>query len=210
MDDRRLGIMGGSFDPIHIAHLIIAEMVREALSLGKIVFVPVGVQPLKQGQTVASAEHRLTMVELAICDNPNFVLSRADVDRAGPSYTVDMLRLVREEWAEQGEPEMWLIMGADSLASLPQWRDPEGILAQARLAVVRRPGSEVDMEAVRAHLPFIDEAIDWVDAPLMDVSSTDIRRRVSEGRSIRYRMPEAVREYIKDRGLYKSDGWHGK
>jgi nicotinate-nucleotide adenylyltransferase len=195
--------MGGSFDPIHVAHLIVAETGREALGLDLVLFVPAGVQPLKQGRIVTPAEHRLAMVELAIRDNPNFALSRADVDRSGPSYTADTLRLLREEWGNQGDLAMWLIVGADSLGTLPQWRNPAGVLAQARLAAVRRPGSKADMASLSAVLPGIEAALDWVDAPLMDISATDLRRRVSEGRSIRYRVPEAVREYIEANSLYK-------
>jgi nicotinate-nucleotide adenylyltransferase len=195
--------MGGSFDPVHVAHLVVAETVREALNLDLILFVPVGVQPLKQGRIAAPAQHRVAMVDLAIRDNPHFALSRIDVERAGPSYTVDTLRLLREEWSKQGDLAMWLILGTDSLLSLPRWHDPVGVIAGARLAAVRRPGSEVDLAALRAHLPGVEAALDWVDAPLMDISATDIRRRVSESRSIRYRVPDLVREYIEARGLYK-------
>lgn len=200
----RLGILGGSFDPVHLAHLIVAEIVREALSLDLVLFVPVGEQPLKRGRLVTPAEHRVAMVQLAIAGNPHFALSRVDVDRPGPSYTADTLRLLRREWGGADKIALWFIVGSDSLATFPTWRDPEGILAQARLAVVRRPGSAVTAPDVQTQFPPLQNALDWVDAPLIDISATDLRRRVAEGCSVRYLVPEAVREYIKANGLYKA------
>jgi nicotinate-nucleotide adenylyltransferase len=200
---RRIGIMGGSFDPIHVAHLIIAESVLEALSLDLVLFVPAGSQPLKRDKCVLPAEHRVAMVELAIAGNPHFALSRVDVDRPGPSYTVDTVAALRQEWRGPGV-EMWFIVGADSLSTFPRWRDPSGILAHVRLVVVRRPGVEPDMLTLSAALPQLQERLDWIDAPLIDVSGTDIRRRVAAGLSIRYRVPDTVRDYIEANGLYKT------
>ncbi|HYP39503.1 MAG TPA: nicotinate-nucleotide adenylyltransferase [Chloroflexia bacterium] len=202
MPSRRIGIMGGSFDPIHIAHLIMAESVLEALSLDLVLFVPSGSQPLKRDKYVSPIEHRVAMVELAIAGNPHFALSRVDVDRPGPSYTVDTVPALRQEWSGP-EVEMWFIVGADSLSTFPRWRDPSGILAHVRLAVVRRPGVEPDMLLLKAALPQLEERLDWVDAPLIDISATDIRRRVAAGLSIRYRVPDAVRDYIEANCLYK-------
>jgi nicotinate-nucleotide adenylyltransferase len=203
---KRLGVLGGSFDPVHMAHLLMAETVREALSLDRVLFVPVGVQPLKQGRPVTPAEHRVKMLELALKDNPYFGISRVDVDREGPSYTVDTVRQLREEWSGEGGEalQMWFIVGADSLASFPRWRDPAGILSRTRLAVVRRPGTSVDMAVLEQRLPGIAASVDWVDALLVDISATDIRQRVAAGHSIRYRVPDAVREYIEAHDLYRS------
>jgi nicotinate-nucleotide adenylyltransferase len=198
----RLGVLGGSFDPVHIAHLLMAETVREALSLDLVLFVPTGVQPLKQGRPVTPAEHRVKMLELALRDNPCFEISRVDVDRDGPSYTVDTVRQLREEWGGDAL-QMWFIVGADSLASFPRWRDPDGILSQTRLAIVRRPDVSVDMAALEQWLPGIAASVDWVDAPLVEISATDIRQRVAAGHSIRYRVPKAVREYIEAHDLYR-------
>jgi nicotinate-nucleotide adenylyltransferase len=198
---RRIGIMGGSFDPIHIAHLIMAESAREALSLDLVLFVPAGSQPLKSGKYVTPAQHRLAMVELAIAGNPHFAISSVDMDRPGPSYTVDTVAALRQEWGGPGV-EMWFIVGADSLSTFPMWRDPNGILVHARLAVVRRPGVEPDILALRAEIPLLEERLDWVDAPLIDISGTDIRRRVAADLSIRYRVPDAVRDYIEANRLY--------
>ncbi len=202
---KRLGIMGGSFDPIHLAHLLVAEEVREALALDLVLFVPTAVQPLKQGQPVTPAEHRVAMLELAISDNSCFALSRADVDRAGPSYTVDTVRQLRAEWEPQagGKLDTWFIIGADSLATLPRWRDPASILAHTRLAVVQRPGISMHPASLEADIPGIGSVSDLIDAPLIDISATDIRRRVGEGRSIRYRVPDLVREYIESHALYR-------
>ncbi|HYO48655.1 MAG TPA: nicotinate-nucleotide adenylyltransferase [Chloroflexia bacterium] len=200
---RRIGIMGGSFDPIHLAHLIMAESVLEVLSLDLVLFVPAGSQPLKSDKHVSPAQHRIAMVELAIAGNPHFALSRVDVDRPGPSYTVDTVAALRQEWRGPGV-EMWFIVGADSLSTFPRWRGPLGILAHVRLAVVRRLGVELDMLSLRAALPQLEERLDWVDAPLIDISGTDIRRRVAAGLSIKYRVPDVVRDYIEANSLYKS------
>ncbi len=199
----RLGILGGSFDPVHIAHLLTAEAAVEALNLDRVIFVPVGEQPLKRGRQMTAPQHRLAMVQLAIKDNPRFALSTVDIDRPGPSYTVETIKIVRDQLGRNEELSMWFIMGADSLVTLPGWHDPGGILAQARLAVVRRPGSTVDMAPLAAQLPQLESATDWIDAPLMEISATDLRERVAHGKSIRYRVPDAVMGYIREKGLYK-------
>jgi nicotinate-nucleotide adenylyltransferase len=186
----------------------VAETVREALQLDLVLFVPARVQPLKRGQPVTPARHRVAMVELAIAGNPAFALSRVEVDRAGPSYTVDTLRRLRRQWGGPERASLWFIAGTDALTQLPRWRDPAGVLAQARLAVVRRPGAVVDLEPLAAELPQLRAALDWIDGPLVDISATDLRRRVAEGCSIRYRVPEAVREYIEANGLYRSVANH--
>jgi nicotinate-nucleotide adenylyltransferase len=202
MSGGRIGVMGGSFDPIHLAHLLMAEMVRESLSLDLVLFMPAGTQPLKQGRAATSAKQRVAMVELAIAGNPAFQVSRVDVDRPGPSYTADSMERLREEWGGPEETAMWFIVGSDSLLTFPKWRHPERIIAQTRLAVVRRPTFDADLAPLEAALPGIGKALDWVDAPLIEISGTDIRRRVAEGKSIRYRVPDVVREYITAHGLY--------
>jgi nicotinate-nucleotide adenylyltransferase len=199
---RRTGIMGGSFDPIHMAHLLMAETVREALSLELVLFMPAGTQPLKQGRAATPAVQRADMVELALRGNPAFALSRVDIDRPGPSYTADSLEELRREWGKEQETAIWFILGSDSLLTFPDWREPERILAQARLAVVRRPTFKAALAPLEAKVPGLTAAIDWVDAPLLEISGTDIRRRVAEGFSIRYRVPETVRDYIEAYKLY--------
>lgn len=197
---KKIGIMGGSFDPIHVGHLIMAETAREALGLDIVLFLPAGAQPLKQGKEVTPAEDRVEMIRRAITGNAGFGLSRVDVDRAGLSYTADSLAELREEY---GEGPMWFIIGSDSLLQLPRWHEPERVIAQARLAVVRRPTFSADLAALEAQVPGLGAAIDWVDAPLLEISATEIRQRVREGRSIRYRVVDPVREYIEQRKLYR-------
>ncbi len=199
----RLGIMGGSFDPVHMAHLLMAETAREALSLDRVLFLPAGRQPLKQEIEATPAEHRIAMLELAIKGNPAFALSMVDIDRAGPSYTADSLEQIRKEWGGPDETAFSFIIGSDALLKFPAWREPEHVIAQARLAVVRRPTFNADLGALEAAVPGLSAAIDWVDAPLIEISGTDIRRRVAEGLSIWYRVPDAVREYIEAHGLYE-------
>jgi nicotinate-nucleotide adenylyltransferase len=200
---RRLGVLGGSFDPVHVAHLLVAETVREALGLDLVLFLPAGRQPLKRHRQATPAEHRVAMVELAIRDNPRFALSRIDVDRRGVSYTAETVHVLRRDWGGDAI-SMWFIIGADSLASFPQWHEPEAVLACTRLAVVRRPGVQLNLASLYSQLPQLQNTLDWIDTASMDISATDIRRRVAEGLSIRYRVPESVRKYIEAQGLYRS------
>ena len=201
-----IGIMGGTFDPIHIGHLAIAEAAREALGLERIVFLPAGVPPHKPASVVASADDRLAMVGLAIAGNPAFEVSRIDVDRAGPSYTADSVALLAAaERAEGHEPDLVLIMSAETFAELPGWHEPERLLDRARVAVVPRDGHPVpDPSWIAGHFPGRADRIAVLDGPRLGVSSTAIRDRVSAGRSIRYLVPEAVERYIADHGLYRS------
>jgi nicotinate-nucleotide adenylyltransferase len=195
---KRVGVMGGSFDPIHNAHLAMAEHVREALDLEQVLFVPAGDQPLKPGEGVAPVGHRVEMVRLAIRGNPHFALSEVDL-REGPSYTADTLRILSREMGGPERVALWFIVGADSLRTFPRWHAPETILRYARLAVVQRPGSSLEEANLPPHYL---TRIDAIDTPLLDISSTGIRERVRQSRSIRYLVPEAVREYIEVEGLY--------
>ena len=199
----RIGVLGGSFDPPHIAHLIMAETVREALRLDLVLFMPAGTQPLKQDREATHEDHRIAMTQLAIAGNHYFALSRVDVDRDGPSYTADSLEHLREQYGGPERASMWFVIGSDSLLNLHRWREPARILAQARLAVVRRPTFDADLAALEARVPGVTAAVDWVDAPLMEISSTDIRQRLRQGRSVRYRVPDAVLAYIEQHGLYR-------
>jgi len=197
----RLGILGGTFDPPHMAHLVIADQALGQLKLERVLFVPAGQQPLKHNRTTTPVELRVAMTQLAIAGNPAFELSRVDVDRPGPHYTADMLKLLREAYPGS---LLYLLIGSDSLHDLLHWRDPARIVAQARLAVMRRPGFAPDMSALEVALPGIAERVEWVDAPGLDVSSSDIQRRVREGRSIRYLVPRAVESLIVEQRLYAS------
>ena len=199
---RRVGVLGGTFDPVHIGHLVIAEEAAHQLGLDVVVFVPARVPPHKLGATITPAVDRVAMLELAISGNARFALSRVDLEREGPHYTVDMLRLLRRELEVGPGGELFFVMGADSLIELPTWRDPLGIARQARLAVLDRPGFEPDLAALDAALPGVRDRVDLLRVPLIGISGTDLRHRVREGRPIRYLVPEAVEAYIEDHGLY--------
>jgi nicotinate-nucleotide adenylyltransferase len=199
---RRVAVFGGTFDPVHHGHLVAAEEVRHALALDEVLFVPAAVPPHKLGDSMAQARHRVAMLELALAGNPHFALSRVDLDRPGPHFTVDMLALVAE--ALGVDTELYFLMGADSLRDLPTWRDPAGILRQARLVVVERPGYLPDLTALSALLPELPERLTLVPIPAMGIASSDIERRVGEGRPIRYQVPAAVEAYIYANGLYGS------
>jgi nicotinate-nucleotide adenylyltransferase len=200
----RLGILGGTFDPIHYGHLLAAEVAREALGLEQVLFAPAGDPPHKQGQPVLSITHRQAMIYLAIADNPAFGLSLVDVDRPGPHYTVDTIRLLREQWNADADATFF-IMGADSLIQLVDWHEPARLIELCRLAVVARPGYRPDLAELKAALPGLDRRLDWVDMPVLGISASDLQRRVRQGRSIRYQVPAAVARYVAERHLYRDD-----
>jgi nicotinate-nucleotide adenylyltransferase len=197
----RLGILGGTFDPPHIAHLVIADQARSQLSLSCVSLVPAGQPPHKLDRPITPIEHRLAMTQLAIAGDPGLALSRVDVDRPGPHYTADTLALLR---ATHPDDELYLLIGSDSLRDLTAWREPARIVAQARLAVMRRPDADLDISRLESALPGISGRVDWLDAPWLDISSSDIQRRVRAGLSIRHLVPAAVERYIVEHQLYKS------
>ncbi len=203
---RRVGLMGGTFDPIHYGHLVIAEEVRATLDLTEMVFVPAGQPPHKPGRAITAAEHRLAMLELAIASNPHFTISLIDLERAGPSYTVETLQLLHEQWG--ADTAIYFVIGWDSLEYLLTWHDPAGILEQLTyLVAVHRPGhTEVPgyLEALEARLPGIKQCLLTVPAPQLDISATDLRQRVAEERPIKYQTPEAVEQYIVQHSLYRN------
>jgi nicotinate-nucleotide adenylyltransferase len=196
----KLGILGGTFDPIHLGHLLLAQATTDHLGLDQVLFAPAGVQPLKRDRPISPAADRVAMVEAAIRDNPRFALSRVDVDHPGPSYTVDTLDRLRAAWGP--DAVFWFIIGLDSLANLLAWRDPAGILARTRLAVARRPGVALDLPALAAALPTLPDRIDWIPFPLIEISATDLRARAAAGHSLRYFVPDAVAAYIAAHHLY--------
>ena len=188
----RLGVFGGSFDPVHVGHLIVAEAAADILQLEKILFVPARVQPFKIGQHSASVEGRVAMLQLAIAENPRFSLDHREIERAGPSYTVDTLR---ELHSETPQDALSLLVGADAAWDLPRWHDAELLTRYANLIALSRPGLEIpDFE-------MISEA---VDVPAINLSATHIRQSISKGVSLRYLLPSAVLEYIESNGLYGS------
>ncbi len=204
-----IGVMGGTFDPIHIGHLAAAEEAREALGLELVLFVPAGLPPHKADETVTSASHRLAMVELAIAGHAAFASSRIEVDRSGPSWTADTIeRLAASERAAGREPDLTLILSAETFRGLPGWHEPDRLLAACRIAVVPRASIDVPGEAWLAeHLPAAAARIVRLEGPRLDLSSTQIRRRAAAGRSLRYLVPDAVAAYIGDHGLYRDEPW---
>ncbi|MCS7050805.1 MAG: nicotinate-nucleotide adenylyltransferase [Thermomicrobium sp.] len=197
----RLGIFGGTFDPIHHGHLIIAEVMMEELGLGRVLFLPAGQPPHKLGRVITPVTHRLTMLQLAIHDNPRFGISYVDVRRPGPCYTADSLAILHQEFPED---ELVFLMGEDSLHDLPTWHEPERIAKQALLGVALRPGVRVDLEAIFARVPAARDRVMLVPVPLIQIAASDIRRRVAEGRTIRYQVPLLVEDYIHRNGLYRA------
>lgn len=199
----RVGIFGGSFNPIHQGHLLLAECCRESAQLDQVLFLPAAVSPLKQDRPLAAAKQRIEMIELAIGGHQPFELSTLEIDRGGISYTVDTLRTLT---AQRPADEWFFLLGADSIRDLPRWREPAEICRLATLLVVRRGGlPPVDYDVLS---PFVSvERRDYfrsleVEMPLMEISSTDLRQRIAAGRSVRYRMPRAVEEYIRQQRLY--------
>jgi nicotinate-nucleotide adenylyltransferase len=197
----RVGILGGSFDPPHIGHLILAEEARDQLGLDKVLFAPAGQQPLKQGQVITGVDHRVRMTELAVSDNPSFELSRGDVDRPGPHYTVDLIGIIAAQLPS--DAELYFLMGFDSLRDLPKWRDPEKLIRAAHLVALTRPDVPIDWDALEAALPGVRERVRLLDMPELEIASRDLRERVRNRRSIRYMVTDAVRAYIEEKGLYR-------
>lgn len=196
---RRLGLLGGTFDPPHYGHLIAAQEVACVLQLEKVLFLPARQNPLKQDEPSTSPDDRCEMVSLAIHDNPTFELSRLDLDRPPPSYTADLLRALIDD-----DRELFFILGADIVPELPRWRDPMAILELARLVVVTRQGSPVpDVESLEHQLPGASARVHVVEIPGVAIAARELRQRVRRGMPIRYLTPPAVERYIADNGLYR-------
>jgi nicotinate-nucleotide adenylyltransferase len=199
-----LGVFGGTFDPIHIAHLAVAEAARDALSLERVVFIPNRQPPHKPDQVVTPATDRLAMLRAAIADNPAFETSTMELDRDGPSYTSDTLEALRSERLAAGESvDIALILSVEALAGLATWHEPERVLELATLVVAPRDGSpDIDAEAIARLVPGAKPRVVMLDGPRMRLSASDIRRRAAAGRSVRYLVPDAVAAYIGDHALY--------
>ncbi|MCY4367594.1 MAG: nicotinate-nucleotide adenylyltransferase [Chloroflexi bacterium] len=197
----RTGILGGTFDPVHLGHLLIAEESRISLGLDQVLFVPAGRPWLKEGQPLTEACHRVQMVELAVASNPHFRVIRNEVDRSGPSYTVDTLEELREELPAT---ELFFILGLDAFESFHRWKDPGRILELCRLVVVSRPGySDEEQDRLLATCGDQADRICVLPVHNVDFSATEIRRRASQGISFRYQVPDAVEAYISAQGLYR-------
>jgi nicotinate-nucleotide adenylyltransferase len=199
----RIGILGGTFDPIHLGHLIVAEQCREQAQLDEVWFIPAARPPHKSRTDLTPFDRRADMIQLAIAGHPQFRCNDLENHRPGASYTADTLSELHQRWPDVA----WhLILGADALADLPRWYDPLRIVSLARLVLVNRPGWQLmDIEQIRQAIGLPPgQSINWlrVDSPLIDISSRDVRLRVAAGRSIRYLVPASVAAYIDDKGLY--------
>lgn len=196
----RVGLFGGTFDPIHLGHLILAELAHDALGLDRVEFVVSNDPPHKPDYSVTPARVRVAMVTLAIEDVSYFSLNTVELDRIGPSYTVDTLEQLS---ATRPGDEFTFVIGGDSLRDLPTWHRPEDLLRMARLAVIDRPGVDFDLDALTSALPALEGRLDRIPAPAIDISSSALRGLVRDGRSIRFQTVEQVRAYIEENGLYR-------
>jgi len=202
-----IGVLGGTFDPIHSGHLIIAEEARLKLGLARVLFVPARQQWLKTGMNIAPAAHRVEMVKLAISTNPSFEISAVDIDRPGPSYSVDAIAILQQQMG--AEAKIFFLVGWDSLAELPQWKEPDRLIQLCKLVAVTRPGfSRPDLKVLEASVPGVTQSVVWLDIAPVDISSSDIRKRVAQGLSIHGLVPEEVESYIKEHKLYRRGEVH--
>ncbi len=200
------GVLGGTFDPVHYAHLAIAEEARDALGLAGVLFVPASVPPHKVGRSITGAQDRIAMVELAIAGNPAFHVSRVEMDRDGPSYTIDTIERLLADPPRPWNPAAGLvfIMSVEALIGLETWHEPGRLLAACRIVVVPRRGYPVaPREWTAAHFPGLEERVIVIDGPDLGHSASAIRDRAAAGRSIRYLVPPEVEAYILARGLYR-------
>ena len=196
-----IGVLGGTFDPIHIGHLVLAEEVRTRLNLAEILFVPAGQPWLKVDSPSSPAEHRVEMVRLALADKPYFKLSTMEIERAGPTYTVDTIAELKAQLG--AEDELFFILGWDNLAELPRWWQPSRLITMCRLVAVPRPDYPLsDLKALEASVPGLSQRVIPMDKPEIAISAFAIRDRVARGLSIRHLVPEPVERYIKEHKLY--------
>lgn len=197
------GIFGGTFDPPHNGHLLIAETAQQALGLEQVVFIPAKQPPHKLDDPVSPLEHRVAMLELELVPHPSFMISMMEAMREGPSYTVDTLRELRRELGYLHE--IYFIMGMDSLVNLPTWNQPEVIVKLCRLAVLERPGIEPGLDELERQVPGLKASVVLIPTDEIDISSSDIRTRVREHKSIRELVPPLVADYIQAHWLYLDD-----
>ena len=196
-----IGVLGGTFDPVHNGHLIVAEEAKTRLNLIEVIFVPAGQPWLKTDRPITPAEHRLQMLRLALADKPYFKLSAMEIERAGPSYTVDTITELQGQL--DAEDELFFILGQDNLVQLPQWREPSQLIQLCYLVAVPRPGSpRPKLKELEASIPGISQRVMLMDKPHVDISAEAIRDRVVRGLSVRHLVPEPVNRYLKEHKLY--------
>ena len=196
-----IGVMGGTFDPIHNGHLAVAEEVRSRLDLAELLLVPAGQPWLKMDSPILSAEYRVHMVRLAIAGKPHFKLSTIEIERPGATYTVDTMAELQAQLG--AENDLFFILGWDNLAELPQWKEPSRLITMCRLVAVPRPGyPRPDLKALEALIPGLSQRVILMDKPEIDISASAIRDRVAQGLPISHLVPEPVDRYIREQRLY--------
>jgi len=194
-----IGVLGGTFDPIHIGHLVVAEEARIKLGFNEVLFVPAGQPWLKLDRNITPAEHRVEMVRRAIADNPHFKICTLEVERTGPSYTVDTLTMLREQLGS--EASLFFILGHDTLVELPSWKEPKKLAQLCRLVVAPRLGSK-DLKHLETEIPGLLDKVIQLDMPVIGISSSGIRQRIAQGLPIRYLVPAEVEKYITGQKIY--------
>lgn len=201
-----LGVFGGTFDPIHLGHLAVAEEAAEAVGLERILFIPAGEPPHKPGRDITAAEHRLAMIELAVAGNERFAVDRMEIDREGRSYTVDTLEALHASRQVSGaSTDLALVLSADTFLDLMTWRQPRRVVELARLVVAPRDGyPDAGPGFLAEHMPDLADRAVFLDGPRLRLSGTELRRRAAAGRSLRYLVPDAVAAYIGDHALYRN------
>ncbi len=195
-----VGVFGGTFDPVHMGHLVLAETAADELGLDRVVFMPAGNPYLKAGTEVSAAEHRMAMVKAAIESNPRFEASTIELEDPGPSYTIESLGRLRTELPD--DEQVYLLLGVDSVLEMPRWRCPEGIFDRAQ--VIAYPRGRMMDSVCQDFVSVLGRKAPVLEGPLLGISGTDIRRRVSRGQSVRYLVPDRVAEYIRRNRLYSS------
>lgn len=197
----KIGILGGTFDPVHLGHLAIAEEARAKLKLDEVIFVPAGQPWMKKDTPVSPAEHRINMLRLAISGKTYFKLSTVEIERGGLSYSVETVAELRAKL--KAEDEIVLIVGWDSLETLPQWREPARLITMCRIVALPRPGyKRPDIASLEKEVPGLSERVILLDKPEIAISATEIRERVRQGLPISHLVPEAIERYIREKGLY--------
>ena len=198
-----VGILGGTFDPVHNGHLIVADVARAQLNLNEVLFIPAGQPWLKPDRIITAAEHRLQMLRLALEDSPDFRISEIEIQRSGPTYSIDTITELKK--GPYAEDELFFILGQDILMQLPQWHEAPDLVQLCYLLAAPRPGvKKPDLKALEAEIPGITQRVMLMKEPQVDISASDIRERVARGLSVRHLVPEPVNQYIKEQGLYVS------
>jgi len=201
----KIGIFGGTFDPIHIGHLILMEEARYHLDLDRIYLIPAADPPHKQDRDITPVEHRLSMVQLAIADLEYVWLNRVDIDRAGPHYSVDTVALIREQASSDSvdaNPDIYFLVGLDSLRDLPTWAEPMRLLQSCKLVALQRHDVEIDWDTLSAQLPTVRDRVIILDMPEVEIASSVLRERVGQGMPIRHQVPRSVEAYLRKHALY--------